>query len=129
MDMSAGFGPPHARLVSAGLVLAVCSGGTPVWAQGEPRMTSPASHQASTRAGGVRLRAIQADPRSGRAAAVVVEEGALVHSALLYPLDAQSRLQGAGDAYAQATYVLGSLDTAVRAAGKAVHSRGRREPV
>ncbi len=80
-------------------------------------MTSPASHQESARTEGVRLRAIDADPRRGRAAAVVVEEGALVHSALLYPLDAQARLQGAGDAYAQATYVLGSLDTAVRAAG------------
>jgi enamine deaminase RidA (YjgF/YER057c/UK114 family) len=47
----------------------------------------------------------------------VVEEGALVHSALLYPLDALGRLQGDGDAYAQATHVLGSLDTALRAAG------------
>ena len=40
-----------------------------------------------------------------------------MHSALLYPLDAQGRLQGDGDAYAQATHVLGSLDTALRAAG------------
>lgn len=86
-----------------------------IGARGDPHDVpgiAPGIHQ-----GGVRLRAIEADPRSGRAAAVVVEEGALVHSALLYPLDAQSRLQGAGDAYAQATYVLGSLDTAVRAAG------------
>ena len=117
MDMSAGFGPPHARLVSAGLVLAVCSYGIPLWAQRDARVAYPAPHQESARTEGVRLRAIDADPRRGRAAAVVVEEGALVHSALLYPLDAQARLQGAADAYAQATYVLGSLDTAVRAAG------------
>ena len=108
--MSAGFGPPPARLVSAGLALVVCGSGLAVSVQAENR-------QEPSGATRVRLRAIGAGSRPGRAAAVVVEEGALVHSALLYPLDAQARLQGAGDAYAQATYVLGSLDTALRAAG------------
>ncbi|MBA2353773.1 MAG: RidA family protein, partial [Acidobacteria bacterium] len=97
-----------ARLLSAGLVLAVCSGGTPAWAQSKAGVAGT---------GGVRLRAIGADARGGRAAAIVVDEGALVHSALLYPVDAQGRLQGGSDAYAQATHVLGSLDTALRAAG------------
>ena len=40
-----------------------------------------------------------------------------MHSALLYPVDVQGRLQGGGDAYAQATHVLGSLGTALQAAG------------
>ncbi len=66
---------------------------------------------------GVRVRAIEPDPGRGRAAAVVVEEGALAHTAILHPLDAQGTLQGRGDAYAQATHVLGSVDAALRAAG------------
>lgn len=67
--------------------------------------------------GRVRLRPIGADAARGRADAVVVDAGALVHTALLYPVDARGRLQGGGDADAQARYVLGSLETALGAAG------------
>jgi enamine deaminase RidA (YjgF/YER057c/UK114 family) len=98
------------RLLSAGLVLAVCSGDTPTWAQAK---AAPAQESST----GVRLRAIGGDAPGGRTAAIVVEEGALVHSALLYPVDAQGRLQGGSDAYAQATHVLSSLGTALQAAG------------
>ena len=66
---------------------------------------------------GVTLRAIEADARLGRSAAVVVEQGALVHTAILYPLDAQGRLQGGADAHAQAAAVLDGVATALRAAG------------
>ena len=92
-------------LLSAGLVLPDASG---VGSCGQPNalVTSAA-----------RLRAIDANASQGRAAAVVVEEGALVHSAILYPVDAGGGPQGGTDAYAQATHVLGSLDTALRAAG------------
>ncbi len=89
-------------LLSVGLVL----GGSvshPAMAQPQPA--------------GVRLRPVDVDAPRGRAAAVVVEAGALVHSAMLYPVDARGRLQGRDDAYAQAGYVLGRLDTALRAAG------------
>lgn len=101
------------------VVLAVCRGGTLAWAQWKAGVASPeaASSQDASRTGGVRLRAIGGDAVRGRAAAVVVDEGALVHSALLYPVDAEGRLQGGSDAYAQATHVLRSLDTALRAAG------------
>jgi enamine deaminase RidA (YjgF/YER057c/UK114 family) len=88
-----------------------------VSAQGEARGPGAAPRQQSPAAASVVLRAIEADPGRGRAAAVVVEQGALVHSTLLSPLDSQMRLRGAGDAYAQAAYVLGTLDTALRAAG------------
>lgn len=67
--------------------------------------------------GDVRLRAVGADATRGRSTAVVVEAGALAHTALLYPVDVEGRLQGGSDARAQATSVLGSLDTALRAAG------------
>ena len=99
MDIAAGFGMRHVRLVAAVTVLIACAQGT------------------SARAQDVRLRAIDADPRGGRAAAVVVDAGALVHSSLLYPLDTKGQLQGGGDAHAQAAYVLGTLETAVKAAG------------
>ena len=117
MDMCARFTPPSARIVSAGLALVVCSYGNPASAGEKAGVAASASRQQSSATARVRLRAIEADPRRGRAGAIVVEEGALVHTALLYPMDAQGRLQGAGDAHAQASYVLGNLDTAVRAAG------------
>jgi len=67
--------------------------------------------------GAVRLRAIGADARQGVAAAVVVDQGALVHTATMYPVDADGRLRGAGDADAQAAHVLRNLDAALVAAG------------
>lgn len=67
--------------------------------------------------GTVRLRAIGPDAPRGRAAAVVVEQGALVHSAAMFPVDGAGRLQGGADAHAQAAYVLSSLEVALRAAG------------
>jgi enamine deaminase RidA (YjgF/YER057c/UK114 family) len=65
----------------------------------------------------VRLRAIAPDDARGTAQAVVVEAGALVHTALLLPEDAGGRLDGSGDAGAQAARVLDSLQTALKAAG------------
>ena len=67
-------------------------------------------------ADGVRLRSIVADPATGVARAVVVEEGALVHTALMFPEDGEGRLQGEGDAGTQATRVLANIDLALKAA-------------
>lgn len=64
----------------------------------------------------VRLRSIGADAANGLARAVIVEEGALVHTALMFPEDAKGRLQGEGDAAAQATRVLANIDLALKAA-------------
>ena len=55
-------------------------------------------------------------PRLVFARAVVVEEGALVHTALMFPEDGQGRLQGEGDAGTQATRVLANIDVALKAA-------------
>jgi enamine deaminase RidA (YjgF/YER057c/UK114 family) len=129
MDSCAGIQLRHARLVWTVLALIVCGHGVPIRAQSAgtaprtrqtpnaERRTPRDDSQQTTAVPGVRLRPIGAEPGRGRAGAVVVEEGALVHTALLYPLDPQARLQGAGDADAQAAYVLDSLGTAVRAAG------------
>ena len=63
------------------------------------------------------LRTIGPDAARGRSAAVVVDRGALVHTAMLYPVDATGILRGGTDPKAQATHVLDSLATALRAAG------------
>jgi enamine deaminase RidA (YjgF/YER057c/UK114 family) len=65
---------------------------------------------------GVRLRSITADPASGVARAVVVEEGALVHTALMFPEDQEGRLQGGTDPRAQAARVLTNIELALREA-------------
>jgi enamine deaminase RidA (YjgF/YER057c/UK114 family) len=65
---------------------------------------------------GLRLRAIGANPATGVSRAVVVEEGALVHTALMFPEDRRGRLVGAGDAAAQADRVLANIETALREA-------------
>jgi len=66
---------------------------------------------------GVRLRAIVTeDAAPGTAGAVVVEEGALVHTALLLPDDAEGRLRGGNDVRLQALRVLENLQTALAAA-------------
>jgi enamine deaminase RidA (YjgF/YER057c/UK114 family) len=64
----------------------------------------------------VRLRSIGVHPATGLARAVVVEEGALVHTALMFPEDAKGRLHGEGDAATQATRVLANLELALKAA-------------
>jgi enamine deaminase RidA (YjgF/YER057c/UK114 family) len=64
----------------------------------------------------VRLRSIGADVATGLARAVVVEEGALVHTALMFPEDERGRLQGEGNAETQATRVLANIDLALKAA-------------
>jgi enamine deaminase RidA (YjgF/YER057c/UK114 family) len=74
------------------------------------------SAQPSSTPGAVRLRAIEPDTARGRAAAVVVESGALVHTAQLWPLDVQGGLHGGNDSHAQARAVLANLDVALRAA-------------
>ncbi len=65
---------------------------------------------------GVRLRAINPAGGSGVPRAVVVEEGALVHTALMFPEDREGRLQGAGDAGAQAARVLTNMEAALHEA-------------
>lgn len=75
-----------------------------------------AERQASP-AGRVSLRAIGADASRGSSMAVVVEEGRLVHTALLHPTDPDGRLVGPGDARTQGARVLANLNLALRAAG------------
>ena len=65
---------------------------------------------------GVRLRSVGGDRQSGVARAVVVEEGALVHTALMFPEDRDGRLQGGADAGAQAVRVLANIELALQAA-------------
>ena len=65
---------------------------------------------------GVRLRSISADPATGVARAVVVEEGALVHTALMFPEDQEGRLQGGADAAAQGARVLANIELALQQA-------------
>ena len=66
---------------------------------------------------GVRLRAIVTDDDApGTAGAVVVEEGALVHTALMLPDDAEGRLRGEDDVRLQASRVFENLQTALAAA-------------
>ena len=60
----------------------------------------------------VRLRGIDAP---GTARAVVVEEGALVHTALLLPEDAEGRLKGEADVQLQAAHVFENLQRALAA--------------
>lgn len=67
-------------------------------------------------ADGVRLRSLGEDPATGLARAVVVEEGALVHTALMWPEDAQGRLQGDGNVETQARRVLANIDLALKPA-------------
>jgi enamine deaminase RidA (YjgF/YER057c/UK114 family) len=75
----------------------------------------------SSAAQDVRLRAIGTDDAArGTARAVVVEDGALVHTALLLPEDAEGRLQGEGDSERQATRVLENLQAALVAARTSV---------
>lgn len=65
---------------------------------------------------GVRLRSIRADPAAGVSRAVVVEEGALVHTALMFPEDREGRLVGGVDATAQAARALANIELALKAA-------------
>lgn len=71
-------------------------------------------------ASGARVRAIRPDNKSDSSTAVVVEAGALAHTALLYPIDANGALQGGADARAQATFVLDQLSTVLASAGTGV---------
>ena len=78
-------------------------------------LTVPAAAQPQP-APGVRLRSVAADPATGVARAIVVEEGALVHTALMFPEDRNGRLQGGTDAGAQAARVLSNIEVALREA-------------
>jgi enamine deaminase RidA (YjgF/YER057c/UK114 family) len=64
----------------------------------------------------VLLRCIGQDPATGLARAVVVEEGVLVHTAMMFPEDAKGRLQGEADVGAQATRVLANVDGVLKTA-------------
>ena len=79
-------------------------------------LASPLIVASAVSADRVRLRSIGADAATGLARAVVVEEGALVHTALMFPEDGEGRLQGEGDAATQATRVLANIDLALKAA-------------
>ncbi len=70
----------------------------------------------------VRLKVIGADETRGTARAIVVEIGALVHTALLLPEDPEGRLKGEGDVRLQASHVLDDLRTAL-AAGRTSFAR------
>jgi enamine deaminase RidA (YjgF/YER057c/UK114 family) len=67
--------------------------------------------------GGVQLRSIEGDPASGTARAMIVERGALVHTAMMFPEDAGGRLHGGDDPRTQAVRVLANLELALTAAG------------
>ena len=95
--MAAGHLPSVLLLVSAALVMAEMAA---------PPQPAPA----------VRLRSIQGDPATGVSRAVVVEEGALVHTALMFPEDREGRLVGGQDATAQAARVLANIELALKAA-------------
>jgi enamine deaminase RidA (YjgF/YER057c/UK114 family) len=76
-------------------------------------LAAPASGTAQD----VRLRSIATDDDArGIARAVVVEHGALVHTALLLPEDPEGRLTGENDVHLQAARVLENLQTALTAA-------------
>jgi enamine deaminase RidA (YjgF/YER057c/UK114 family) len=106
---------PTAPLLGVAVVVSVVATGPPASVPWSARAVQAQGQ--SENAGVVRLRAIGADAQAGVAAAVVVDEGALVHTATIHPVDADGRLQGGGDAYAQAAYVLRNLDAALGAAG------------
>jgi enamine deaminase RidA (YjgF/YER057c/UK114 family) len=110
------------RFPLAVVALAVAVGASPMAAQ---QATRPAAQRAEPSTSGVTLRAVEADARLGRSAAVVVEAGALVHTAILYPVDVQGRLQGGADAQAQATVVLDGIAMALRAAGSSLDQVAR----
>jgi enamine deaminase RidA (YjgF/YER057c/UK114 family) len=75
----------------------------------------------SSAAQGVRLRVVGIDDAArGAARAVVVEDGALVHTALLVPEDTEGRLKGEDDVQLQASRVLENLQTALAAARTSV---------
>lgn len=82
-----------------------------------PGEVLPTLSAQSPAAAGVRLRAVEPNARTGRSAAVVVEEGSLVHTAQLYPIEGDGRVHGGADAYAQAAHVLGNVEKALQAAG------------
>ena len=70
----------------------------------------------SPSASAVRLRSIDADPATGVARAVVVERGALVHTALMFPEDRAGQLEAPGNAEAQGAAVLANVEHALREA-------------
>ena len=70
---------------------------------------------------GVRLRSIGGDPAAGTARAVVVEQGALVHTAVMYPEDREGRVTP-GDARQQAAHVLANLERALVPAGAGLNT-------
>jgi enamine deaminase RidA (YjgF/YER057c/UK114 family) len=79
-------------------------------------LVSPFTASSTFPADRVLLRSIGQDPASGLARAVVVEEGVLVHTAMMFPEDAKGRLHGGADVEAQATRVLANVDAALKTA-------------
>jgi enamine deaminase RidA (YjgF/YER057c/UK114 family) len=79
-------------------------------------MLAPPGAATQPAGSGVRLRSIGGSPLTGTARAVVVEQGTLVYTALMYP-DSQAAHPGApGDATAQTGRVLDSIALALREA-------------
>lgn len=79
-------------------------------------LVSPFTASSTFSADRVLLRSVGQDPATGLARAVVVEAGALVHTAMMFPEDAKGRLQGEADVGAQATRVLANVDAALKTA-------------
>lgn len=79
-----------------------------------PRLEQPA--QNASPATRVQLRSVGGDAASGVAQAVVVEEGALVHTALMLPENQHGALEGAGDAGVQAARALENVGVALKEA-------------
>lgn len=72
---------------------------------------------ASLASGQSPLTYLDPQPASGASLAVVVPDVALVHTAQLLPMDAAGRVQHAGDASAQAGFLLDELDKVLQQAG------------
>lgn len=109
---------PTVRSLVGAVVLVACAVGAPAGAPVRPQPARTGGQTGET--GAVRLRVIGADAQGGRAAAVVVEWGALVHSTAMLPVDRAGRLQGGADGHAQAAHALSHLEVALRAGGTTV---------
>lgn len=104
--------PVAARLLAVALAVIAPLGAQPVAGQG----AAIAQGSATSKGPGIERRAIGSQAGRGWSAALVVEEGQLVHTATFSPVDAGGRLV-ATDATAQAIRVLDDMDAALRVVG------------
>lgn len=104
--------PPSIRHA---LAIALCAAGL-VRAPGAANARAAAA-EAASRGAAVTLRAIGTDRATGIAGAVVVEAGALVHTALIYPDEEGRGRPRPGSAEGQVRRTLENIDLALKAAG------------